>query len=110
MNNLILLLVFMPYASLVSSHEPEFSDRTDIIHIIENYSQRTGVKFVTDPRIKARVKMVGIKLEDLTQTNMMDIFLIHGFTAYKKDGVVYVLPQAAAEYIKSQFDGLWAEE
>jgi len=92
------------------AHEPKFSDRTDILHIIESFSQRTGVKFVTDPRVKARVNMVSIDIDDLSQTNLMDIFIIHGFTAYEREGVVYVLPQAAADHLGSKVGRLWSSE
>ena len=101
MNDFILIIVIALIASPAFSHEPKLSDRIDIIHILESYSERTDVKFVTDPRVKARVNMVGLTVEELTQTNLMDILIIHNFTAYEKDGVVYVLPRAAADYLGS---------
>lgn len=69
----VLVVLFSLVASIANAHEPEYSDRTDIIHILESYSERTGVKFVTDPRVKARVNMIGIKLEDLDQIDINKI-------------------------------------
>jgi len=104
---IIVVIVIGLNASFAFSHEPKFSDRTDIIHILESYSQRTGVKFVADPRIKARVNMIGLDIDEISQNNLMDILLLHAFTAYEKEGVVYVVPQAVAHYIESEGGEVW---
>ena len=95
------------YAASVFSHEPELSDRIDIIHVLESYSERTGVKFVIDPRVKAKVNMVGLELNEITQINLMDILLVYNFTARQKDGVVYVLPRATADHLGSDLGEIW---
>jgi len=105
---IIAMIVIGLNTSYAFSHEPKFSDRTDIIHIIESYSQRTGIKFVIDPRVKARVNMIGLDIDEISQSNLMDILLLHAFTAYEKEGVVYVIPQAVAHYIESEGSEIWS--
>ncbi len=92
------------------AHEATSSDRIDIIHIIDSYSKRTGAKFVTDPRVKARVNVVGLDLDELSQTNLIDILRIHAFTAYERDGVVYVLPSVVADHLDFEPSELWGSE
>lgn len=110
MKKTVVLLGIALYSNAVFSHEPEFSDRTDLNHILAGYSERTGVKFVVDPRVKARVNMIGLKLDDVTQSNLVDILELHTFTAFEKDGVVYVLPRSAADSLDFQFDRKWGDQ
>jgi len=110
LHNIVVIILVGFSTPFAYSHEPKFSDRTDIIHILESYSERTDVKFVTDPRVKARVNMVGIDIDELTQTNLMDILLVHDFTAYEKDEVVYVLPRSVADYLGSEIGEIWGSQ
>ena len=103
----LLLLISILVSCSAFAHEPEFSDRTDMNHILQSYSDRTGVKFVTDPRVKARVNMIGIKLEDLDQTDLNKILLIHNFVAYEKSGVVYVIPKVLENEIGQEIGEKW---
>ena len=106
----VVVLLIIGFLPLASAHDPKFSDRTDIFHIIQAYSDRTGIKFVIDPRVKARINMVGLDIDEVSQTNLMDILLIHDFTAYERDGVVYVLPRAAADYLGSEVGSPWGSK
>jgi type II secretory pathway component GspD/PulD (secretin) len=106
----IIFLIGFGAIAAAQAHEPKFSERTDILHIIESYSNRTGTKFVTDPRVKARVNMIGLDIEEVTQTNLMDIFLIHNFTAYKSEGVVYVVPVSAVDLQDFEAGAIWDSE
>ena len=106
--NLLFSLVVL-FSSSLDAHDTA-RDVVPIEHIIEKYAEIHGTKFVLDPRVKAKVNIVGLSLEEITQTNLMDIFLIHTFTAYEKDGVVYVLPRAAADYIISDIGEIWGSQ
>ncbi len=103
----VLLMLFSLAVFNANAHEPEYSDRTDIIHILESYSERTGVKFVADARVKARVNMIGIKLEDLDQTDINKILFLHSFVAYEKSDIVYVIPQAIEKEFGQQMGTKW---
>jgi len=104
-----IVIVSLFYASNALCHEPKFPDRTDLNHILESYSERTGVKIVTDPRVKARINMINLDIDELSQTNLMDILVIHAFTAYERDGVVYVLPQAAMDFLGEKVGPVWGQ-
>ena len=104
----IFLLVFLTTNTLYAHDAAK--EVIPIDHVIEKYSEIHGTKFVLDPRVKAKVNLVGLSLNELTQTNLMDILLIHSFTAYEKDGVVYVLPRAAADYISSEIGEIWGSQ
>jgi len=107
LKKLVTVFIIIGFVSLAHAHEPKFSERTDILHIIQSYSDRTGVKFVTDPRVMARVNMIGLDIDEVSQTNLMDILLIHTFTAYERNGVVYVLPIIAADHLGIEAGELW---
>jgi len=108
--HLIVIIVVGFSASFALSHEPRFSDRTDIIHILESYSERTGVRFVIDPRVKARVNMDGLDIDKLTKANLIDILAIHAFTTYENGEVVYVLPLSAADFLGSDIGETWGSQ
>ena len=100
-------IIFLCFFSLANAHEPKFSDRTDILHILESYSERTGTKFVTDPRVKARVNMIGLDIDAVTQKNLNEILNLHVFVAYERDGVVYVLPISVAKAAGFEASEIW---
>lgn len=107
MKKLLTFSVLLMISFSVNAHEPEYSERTDIIHILQSYSDRTGVKFVTDPRVKARVNMIGLKLEDLDQTDINKILLVHSFVAYEKSNVVYVIPSVLEKEFGNKIGVKW---
>lgn len=84
MSKIVLILLTIVFTLPASSHEPEYSQRTDIIHILDAYSEKTGVKFVADPRVKAQVNMIGLKVEDIEKVDLVEILLLHAFVAYEK--------------------------
>ena len=104
-----LCLVFLFVVIPISAFAQQLTrpDRMDILEILESYSDRTGVKFVTDPRVKARVKMIGIKLDELDQTDINKILLIHSFVAYEKGDIVYVIPMAVEKEFGKQIGTKW---
>ena len=106
---IILLSILFWYTSNVIAHEIE-DDRISIDHLLAKYSELNNTKFVTDPRVKGRVKVIGLKLEEITQSNLIDILVIHNFIATEKDGVVYVLPRNAADYLGDEVGPLWGTQ
>lgn len=107
MNKIFIIFLSMLFAIPALSHEPKFSDRTDIIHILDAYSERTGVKFVADPRVKARVNMIGLKMEDLDKTDLVKILFLHTFVAYEKSDVVYIIPKSIESEYGKQLGVKW---
>ena len=89
---IIFIIVLCSIAPLAYSHDSGSSDQLGIGHILESYSERTGVKFVTDPRVSDHMKanMLGLDINELTQTNLIDILISLDIVPYEKDGVVYL--------------------
>lgn len=106
---IILLFILLGQASSNIAHEI-VDDRIDIDHLLATYSELNGTKFVTDPRVRGRVKVIGLKLEEITQTNLIDILVIHNFIATEKDDVVYVLPRMALDYMGDEIGPLWGSQ
>ena len=78
--------------SEVSAKEGQAVDRPDIQKVIDHYSNRTKTKFVIDPRVRGKVNMVGLKLDEIGQEDLNNILLVHNVVAYKKGDVVYIVP------------------
>lgn len=95
-------------SQVVFSHDSS-ADVAPIDHLFKKYSEIYGTKFIFDPRVRAKVIMVGVDQEYLTQANLMDILRIYNFTAYEQDEIVYVLPQPAADHLSQELGNLWGE-
>lgn len=109
MKYLILIFLSIFTSMTVSAQQIERSDRMDIHEILQSYSDRTGVKFVTDPRVKGRVKMIGIELNELDQTDLNKILLVHNFVAYEKSDIVYVIPRNIEKEFGKQIGTKWKD-
>ena len=94
----IFLSIFLSSQAFAENIEPsnteniESSSGIDILEVLDRYSTLNGVKFVTDPRIKGKVTMIGFKLDEIDKTDLNNILLIHNMVAYKKSDVVYIVP------------------
>ncbi|MFT5573068.1 MAG: hypothetical protein ACI9FR_002001 [Cryomorphaceae bacterium] len=97
----IILLVLMT-PSFLHAHE-NAKDIVPIDHLIKTYYENHDIKFVLDPRVKAKINMVGIDLSQISQANLIDILLLHSFMAKTKEGVVYIFPQHLSEYMGEGF-------
>lgn len=71
----------------------------DIQAVIDFVSRETGTNFIVDPRVQGRVTMLSGR--PVTRDEIYDVFLamlrVHGFAAVAGDGVVKVIPDAAAK-------------
>jgi hypothetical protein len=68
----------------------------DLVKMIDGYSRSTGTKFVLDPRVRARVTLVGVEGSDLDYEMLVSVLHMHGFTALEAAGIVYVVPEKVA--------------
>lgn len=111
MKKLILTVAFLLMVPLGYAHERSYSDRVDIIEILDSYSERTGINFKKHFSIKARVNMIGLDMDELTQTNLIDILRMFGWVTYQnKNGVVYVLPEFHAHERGAEFGEIWGRQ
>lgn len=67
-------------------------NRLDIVSLIDGYSERTGQKFVLDPRVKANVTLLGVDANNIDYRALVGILTTYGFGTVESDDVIYVVP------------------
>ena len=67
-------------------------DGLPLQQIIEAVAARTGQVFVVDPRVKATVKAPGMRLEQLTFSDLQSILAVHGYTAVAVGSLYKIIP------------------
>lgn len=66
-----------------------------IASLIATVAQKTGKKFVLDPRVRASVALVGEDPSSVTYDQLLTILDTYGYTAIETGGYVRVVPNAA---------------
>jgi len=99
-------ILFCALSSVASAHECEAS-QPPLIDLLNQYSVSYGTKFVVDPRVRARVNLVGIEAKSINSAVLIGILNMHGFTALTSDDVVYVMPYKVAEASGDKFGVTW---
>ncbi|MEM1263701.1 MAG: hypothetical protein AAGH76_14980 [Pseudomonadota bacterium] len=77
--------------------------------LLNSFSARTGTKFVIDPRVSAKVNLIGIDTDKLKAKDVDQILFLHGFVAYESDDIVYVMPNNTPDWAQSEFDKRWLQ-
>lgn len=96
----ILMLTAILIGPALAECQPSDSNWTWIQTVLENYSERTGSKFVLDPRVNIKAQLVGFDVDDIDYPTLSRIFLMHGYKAVEIDNVIYVVLEAApAEFL-----------
>lgn len=98
---LVLLALFLAIP-VHAQKDANLIEEPPIETIIGNYSARTGTKFVLDPRVNAKVRMIGLELNEIDRQVLINILLLHGYDTVETDSVTYVLPDAMAESIRER--------
>jgi type II secretory pathway component GspD/PulD (secretin) len=83
-----------PQASEPAAAEPEGG--IPVQELITIVAQKTGKKFLVDPRVRARVTLIGQDLRTLDQSDLATVLSVHGFMAVENGGYVNVVPDANA--------------
>jgi hypothetical protein len=65
--------------------------------ILEEYSERTGARFVLDPRVNMKVQLVGFEADDIDYPTLSRILLMHGYRAVEIDGITYILVDSVTD-------------
>ena len=98
MKALSVVLVILVFCS---SAYPQSKSKDDlwvpIETIISSYSERTNTKFALDPRVSAKVKLIGIDIDRIDRPTLTKILLLHSFAVIESGDVTYVLPLQVAE-------------
>lgn len=95
---LALLLVASSPAHPQASEPAAAEDESGVpVHeLIAIVAKKTGKKFLVDPRVRARVTLIGQDLRTFDQSDLATVLQVHGFTAVENGGYVNVLPDANA--------------
>jgi general secretion pathway protein D len=95
-----LLLVFASSAA-AAADESDTGAPTGIPieKIIASVSHKTNRKFVVDPRVVARVTLVGQEPSQVTYNELLTILQLHGYVTYESDGYVVVMPDANSRQV-----------
>jgi hypothetical protein len=101
-----IMVLWFGLAPLAAAHDCD-SYETPLVDLLNQYSEAHETKFILDPRVRARVNLVGIETESINSAMLIGILNMHGFTALTKDGVVYVLPFPVAEASGDKFGIQW---
>jgi len=73
-----------------------------IERLIEAVSQRTGKKFLLDPRVRANVVLVGQDFSKVDYDELLAILDLYGFVAVENSGYVRVMPDANARQVATR--------
>ena len=102
----VLVILLCMFATIAHS-EDCVTSQTPLVQLLNQYSQEHGTKFVIDPRVRANVTLVGIDPAVLDTGTLVGVLNIHGFTAFTKEGVVYVMPEYVAEVSGEKYGRRW---
>jgi type II secretory pathway component GspD/PulD (secretin) len=67
--------------------------------IIVAVAHRANRKFVVDPRVDARVHLIGEDPAQVTYSELLTILQVHGYVTAESSGYVLVIPDASARQI-----------
>jgi general secretion pathway protein D len=95
---LIGVLVWTASQPAISQSQSE-RDSTPITQLIASVAQKTGKKFIVDPRVRADVTVIGQNTSSISYPELLTILQVHGFVASEGGGYVRVTPDAAARVL-----------
>ena len=103
---LLALILTCTISSPAYAHECE-ATQPPLIDLLNQYSEAYGTKFIVDPRVRAKVSLVGIDTESINTAMLIGILNMHDFTALTSNGIVYVMPYKVAEASGDKFGVTW---
>ena len=80
---------------------------SQIVELLDQYAQKNGTKFVIDPRVRAKVTLVGIDTLHLDAPTLVGILNIHGMVALTANDIVYVMPEVVAGRAGQRYGEPW---
>ena len=92
-----LILVTSLFVPVHADSPPREPHETWIQTILEDYSERTGAKFVLDPRVNMKAQLIGFETSDIDFPTLSRILLVHGYKAVKIDDVIYVVVDSTTD-------------
>lgn len=104
MNKLILVFcVFSAFICTSVFSEEEFGNgSTKITDLLEVYSKNSGLKVIASNEVKGEAIHFGFEPEELDYSLLLTILKLNGFTAFKTDNYVEVVPNHRARIYASE--------
>jgi general secretion pathway protein D len=87
-----------PSPAQLESQRRRDEQSVDLDQLLARVSQKTGKKFLVDPRVRLRVYGVP-KIEDPTYAELLAILRLHGYAAAEIAGIVNIVPDANARFM-----------
>ena len=102
------LIICSMFAQGTRAHDTAL-DILPIDHVLTEFAARNGVKFSVDPRVRGSFHLAGIKLEELTVTQLQDMLMTYHFIALIKNDIVYITPRGSYDRAGSDLGEIWRE-
>jgi general secretion pathway protein D len=97
------ILLSLMWVSSAAAGDVSASSEADtgipIERIITSVAHQTHRKFVIDPRVQARVHLVGEEPAQVSYNELLTILELHGFVTFESSGYVVVMPDANARQV-----------
>jgi len=87
-----------PTPAMLEAQRRRDEQSVDLDELLTNVSQKTGKKFLVDPRVRLRVYAVP-KIESPTYGELLTILRMHGFAAVEIEGRVNIVPDANVRFL-----------
>jgi general secretion pathway protein D len=90
------LLISSDVARSQASETPSVEDERGIPieELISAVAKKTGKRFMVDPRVRARVTLIGQELGTFDYSDLVAVLHMHGFASFENSGYVNVMPDA----------------
>ena len=92
----VLLSALAAYAQVSQSSDSSPPGTVPLSSLIATVAQKTGKKFVLDPRVRAGVTLIGEEPSSVTYNELLTILATYGYIAVQTGGYVLVVPDADA--------------
>ena len=71
----------------------------ELVEVIQNFSKRTGRKFIIDPRTRANAVLVGIDPNNITYEQLLATLAVNYYATVVQGDVIVVVPDASARQL-----------
>ena len=106
MKSIVAALAALTIASVSAAADEPDNGGIPITDIITSVAHKTNHRFVVDPRVNARVRLIGEEPSQVSYNELLTILEVHGYVTAESTGYILVLPDAAArQSVQPQLTG-----
>jgi general secretion pathway protein D len=96
MKSIVAALAALTIASVSAAADEPDNGGIPITNIITSVAHKTNHKFVVDPRVLARVRLIGEEPSQVSYNELLTILQLHGYVTAESTGYILVMPDANA--------------